>query len=82
MILPEIMNLYLIASDPGTITTIQGDGFTSREPGSFQNYSQASQSRRKLVTQASSGRASGGASGGESTAGLGSARDGQRGSQR
>jgi len=35
VILPEIMNLYVIASDPGTITMIQGVGFALWEPGSF-----------------------------------------------
>ena len=29
--------LYVIATDPGTITTIQGVGLPFREPGSFQN---------------------------------------------
>ena len=35
-ILPEMMNLYVIVSDPGAIMMIQGVGFTSRESGSFQ----------------------------------------------
>ena len=34
MILLEMMNLYVIASDPGTITTIQGVGIVLRDPGS------------------------------------------------
>ena len=35
-ILPEMMNLYVIVSDPGTITTIQGVGIALRDPGLFQ----------------------------------------------
>jgi len=33
--LPKMTILYVIASDPGTITPIQGVGFAIREPGSF-----------------------------------------------
>jgi len=35
LILSEMMNLYVIASDPGTITTIQGVGFALQDPGLF-----------------------------------------------
>ena len=37
MILPEMMNLFVIASDPETVTTIQEVGFTLREPNLFQS---------------------------------------------
>ena len=42
LILPEMMNLYVIASDSETITTIQGVGITLRDPGSFHRLCQDS----------------------------------------
>jgi len=36
VILLEMMNLYVIASDPGTTTTIQGVSIVIWDPGSFQ----------------------------------------------
>ena len=37
--LREMTILYVITSDPGTITLIQGVGFAIRKPGSFQSAS-------------------------------------------
>ena len=37
MILPEMMNLFVIASDPETVTTIQEVGFALWEPNLFQS---------------------------------------------
>jgi len=37
MILPEMMNLFVIASDPETVTTIQEVGFAVWEPNLFQS---------------------------------------------